>query len=153
MEITRKQLPAQHYLYVDRECAYGPEIAEAMGSAFGELMTFMSERGITPLKSPSTVYLGMDPKILRFRGAMIVAADDAEKAEGNVKADTLPAGAVICGTHVGPYDSLNVSHGALWDHMEKEDIPAGWPIWEIYVDDPGTTDPESLRTEIYRAVG
>lgn len=152
MDFLRKTLVTQHYLYVDRECPYGPEIANAMGSAFGEVFTFNAQHGITPLSMPMTVYLEKDPNVLRFRGGVIVSAEDAAKAAGNLKTDTLPAGDVITATHVGPYDSLNQTHQAMWRHMEEHAIAGNMPIWEIYVDDPGDTAPEVLRTEIYHAL-
>lgn len=149
MDITRKTLSAQSYIYVDRECPYGPEIAEAMGSAFGEVFGFIGQSRITPLSMPMSVYTGMDPTILRFRGGVIVSAEDAAKASDPIKADVLPDGEVMHVTHKGAYDTMNQTHKALWDYMEAEGIPGAMPTWEIYVDDPGDTAPEALRTEIY----
>ncbi|WP_044006443.1 GyrI-like domain-containing protein [Jannaschia sp. CCS1] len=149
MEFTRKTLPAQPYIYVERECAYGPEIADAMGSAFGEIFAFVGQSGITPLSMPMSVYTGMDPKILRFRGGVIVSTDDAAKAEGAIKSDALPAGDVMHVIHKGPYDTMNLTHKALWEHLEAQGTPGTMPTWEIYTDDPGDTAPEDLRTEIF----
>ncbi len=153
MEFTQKDLPEQPYIYVDRECGFGPEIADAMGSAFGEVFGFVQENGITPRSMPMSIYLGMDPKILRFRGAVAVSAEDAAKASGAIKADTLPGGACMTGVHVGPYDRMNETHQAMWAHMEAEGIKGGMPIWEVYVDDPGMVEPDTLRTEIYCTLG
>lgn len=153
MEFHRKTLPAQPYLYVDREVPYGPQIAEAMGSAFAEVFGFVAEHGITPLGMPMSVYLGMDPAILRFRGGVLVSEDDAAKASGPIQRDTLPAGEAMMATHVGGYDTLNKTHQALWSHLETEGLTGAMPIWEIYVDDPGDTSPDELRTEIYRRIG
>jgi effector-binding domain-containing protein len=41
----------------------------------------------------------------------------------------------------------------MWRHMEENGLACTMPVWEIYIDDPGDTDPASLRTEIYRAIG
>ncbi len=153
MDFVRKTLPDQHYLYVDRECEYGPGIAEAMGSGFAEVFGFVGSQGITPVSMPMSVYLGMDPKILRFRSAVMVSPQDAEKAEGSIKADILSSGDVMTVTHVGSYDNMNKTHEAMWDHMKAEGIPGSMPVWEIYIDDPGDTAPEKLRTEIYCAIG
>lgn len=152
MEFTRKTFESQHYIYVDRECPYGPEIAQAMGSAFGEVFGFVAEQGITPLSQPMSIYLGMDPEILRFRGAVMVSAEDAKKAKGNVKADQIPAGDAMTATHVGSYSNMNETHGAMWKYMEAEGIKGTMPVWEIYVDDPGEVAEENLRTEIHCAI-
>lgn len=37
--------------------------------------------------------------------------------------------------------------------METEGLTGAMPVWEIYVDDPGETPPEAVRTEIYRMIG
>lgn len=153
MDFARKSLQTQHYIYVDREVPYGPEIADAMGSAFGEVFGFIGKNGVSPLSMPMSVYTGMDPEILRFRGGVIVSAADAAKASGNIKSDTLPEGDVMHVTHLGPYHNLNKTHQALWKHMETEGIPGAMPIWEIYVDDPGEVAEDQLRTEIYRTIG
>ncbi|MEM9233302.1 MAG: GyrI-like domain-containing protein [Pseudomonadota bacterium] len=156
MQFEQKTLPAQHYLYVEKEVsmADGGAIAEAMGSAFGQVYGFTEENGIERLSMPISVYTEM-PKdgMMRFRGAIQVSEDDAAKASGDIKADHLPEGKAMMTTHVGPYASLNVSHKALWDHIEGQGLPGGAPIWEIYVDDPTTVPEAECRTEIYRALG
>lgn len=152
MDFERVSLNQQHYLYVDRECPYGPEIATAMESAFGELFGFIGQTGITPLAPPMAVYMEMDPSILRFRGAVIVTAGDAARAQGSVKSDTLPAGDAMRVVHVGGYDEMSKTHQALWGHMETTGITGAMPVWEIYIDDPGDVPQERLRTEIFRAI-
>jgi len=152
MTFTRTTLPAQHYLYAERECPYGPEIAKAMESGFGAVFGHVGTHGITPQSMPMSIYLGMDPDILRFRAAVMVSAEDATKTDGEIKADTLPAGDAMTTTHVGSYDKMSETHQALWQHMEAEGIPAAMPVWEIYIDDPGNTPADAVRTEIYRMI-
>ncbi len=153
MDFTRKTFPAQPYLYVDREVDYdGPKIAEAMGSAFGEVFGFIGQNAITPLAMPMSVYLVMDHSRLRFRGGVLVSAEDAARASGNVMADSLPAGDAMCATHVGPYANLNQTHQALWNHMKEQSIEAAMPVWEIYADDPQEVAEDKLRTDIFRAI-
>lgn len=153
MQFTRKTLAPQHYIYADRECPYGPEIAKAMESGFTEVFTFVGINGLKPLSMPMSVYTGMDPKILRFRAGVIVSSEDAAKATGAVKSDQLPSGDVMTTTHTGPYDTMNESHQALWTHMEDAGIPSDMPVWEIYVDDPGQTPADKVKTELYRTIG
>lgn len=153
MEFERKDLPDQHYIYVEKEVPYGPEIADAMGAAFGEVFSFVGTHGLTPLSMPMSVYPGMDAETLRFHGGVIVSKEDAAKASGTVKAGLLPACEVMHTTHVGPYDGMNKTHQAMWTHMKDNDIPQAMPIWEIYADDPGQVAEQDLRTEIYCKIG
>lgn len=149
MDFTRKTLSDQPYIYVDRECPFGPEIADVMGSAFGEVFAFIGQAGLTPLSMPMSVYIGMDPKVLRFRGGVAVSAEDAAKAAGAIKSDVLPIGDVMHVIDTGPYDGQSATHKALWSHMEAEGIAGTMPAWEVYIDDPGDTAPKALRTEIF----
>lgn len=156
MEITRKTLPEQHYLYADREVdLQNPAaIGAAMGSAFAEVFAFAASNGITPLSMPISLYVDMpEGTTMRFRGGVFVSANDAAKHGGAVQAGTIPAGDVLTTTHVGPYASLNVSHRAVWDRMSELDLPKAMPVWEVYVDDPTQVSESDCRTEIFRAIG
>ena len=55
MSFEKKSLPAQSYIYVEREVPYGPEIGAAMGSAFAEIFGFVGQNGLTPLAMPMSV--------------------------------------------------------------------------------------------------
>lgn len=153
MTIVRKTLPAQHYLYVDRAAAFTAQsIGEAMASGFGEVFGFVQKQGIKPLSMPMAIYLEMPGDTMRFRAGVFISAEDKDRAEGAIKSGVLPAGDVFTTTHVGPYASLNQSHKALWAHMEQQGVSKAMPVWEVYIDDPGSTPEQQLRTEIYRAV-
>lgn len=153
MEFHRVTLPAQHYLYVERECPMA-EIADNMGTAFREIFDFMARHGIQPSGAPMAVYPSMpaDNEVF-FECGVIVSAHDAGKAEGLIKSASLPAGDAMTVTHVGPYSELNRTHHALWEHMHAEELDAAMPVWELYVDDPDKVPPARLRTEIYRHIG
>lgn len=155
MEVERITLPDQHYLYVDRTASFSKnDIADAMGSGFGEVYGFNQANGITPLSMPMTVYLEMPAgDTMAFRTGMFVSAEDAARADGNVKPGVIAAGDAVKTTHVGPYATLNQSHKALWDYVEKNSLPQAMPVWEIYVDDPTATPESELRTDIFRALG
>lgn len=155
MDITRKTLPEQHYLYVDREASFTTPnaIADAMASGFGAVFGFTQSQGITPLTMPSSIYIEMPAgEIMKFRAAVFINAEDAGKADGEVKSAVIPAGEALTATHVGPYANMNQSHKALWDYADEQGLAKGMPVWEIYVDDPTSTPEEKLRTEIFRAI-
>lgn len=156
MEFTRKSLPEQHYLYIEKEVSMsdGAAIGQAMGEAFMGVMGFTAQNGIQPLSMPISLYLAMPTSdMMTFRGGVFVSPEDAAKANGDVMADHIPACDVMMTTHTGPYSQMNVSHNALWTHMESLGLSKMTPIWEIYVDDPTTVPEADCRTELYRAIG
>jgi len=148
MAFERKTLPAQTYVYVERTTPMA-QIAEAMGSGFGEVFGTLGAKGITPLSMPMSVYYEMaDP--MTFRVGAMVSEEDA--AASGLASDVLPT-EVVEGLHTGPYSGLGQTHQALWGHMEAEGMSPISPVWEVYLDDPTDTDEASLRTAIFRAVG
>jgi AraC family transcriptional regulator len=67
---------------------------------------------------------------------------------GAVEAVALPGGRVAVGVHVGPYERLHESYAAMQEWMmEMGHRPSGAP-WEYYLNDPGSTPQEQLRTQI-----
>lgn len=150
MTFERKSLPLQHYVYVEIETPMA-QIGEAMGPAFGQVFGWLGAQGITPTSMPMSVYFEMaDP--LKFRAGAMVSEADAAKASGPILADVLPTDAVA-GLHTGSYAGLGNTHQALWSHMESAGLTPAMPVWEVYVDDPGSVAEEALRTEVYRAIG
>ena len=152
MAIQRLAVARRPYLYVARETGSGPEIGASMAEAFGTLMSFVAAKGIKPGSAPMAIYLGMDPAVLRYRAAFAVSEADCSVVEGEVGADHLPAGEAMTTRHIGPYAILNQTHRTLWSHMEETGVKGAFPIWETYLNDPKTTAPEDLVTEVWRMV-
>ncbi len=153
MAFERKTFDTQHYLYVEKTCEY-KDIAENMGAAFGAVFGFVGQQGITPLSMPMSLYVAMpNGPEMTFRGAVLVSAEDAAKASGDILAATIPAGDAMHTTHIGAYSGLGATHQALWGHIKDNNLNGQMPVWEIYLDDPGDTDEAALRTEIYCALG
>ena len=152
MKFERVTLPEQPYMYVERACPMA-EIGQHMGTAFTELFDFFARHGIQPQGGPMAVYPSMpSADTVRFRCGALVRAEDLGKGERMVQGGTLPEGPAMKTVHVGPYSTLNQTHGALWDHITEEDLDAAMPVWEIYIDDPQKTPEGDLRTEVYRAL-
>lgn len=152
MEYESRDLPGQTYVYVDRDCAMdGAEIAKAMESGFGEVFGALGKAGVAGVSMPISVYPEMPSGgAMKFRAGVMVAPEDAERT--GLASDVLPRRAVTT-THVGPYAEMNRTHDALWTRMKEDGVAGGFPIWEVYVDDPGEVAPEALRTEIYCTLG
>ena len=144
----------QPYLYNEQSCSMDPnDISKAMGLAFQTVADLIGKKGITSAAKPLSVYYTHDPQTMTFRAGFLVSAEDAQKAEGDVKADVLPAGKVLNYVHKGPYAKLRVSYGEMMKYIEENGMTVGAPTWEIYLNEPGNVASEDeLETDIYVTV-
>ena len=72
------------------------------------------------------------------------------EGEGEVFCSALPAGKVVTAAHIGPYDKMGETHGAIHWWMAMNGIKPTGVSWELYGhwDD----DPTKLRTDIFYLV-
>jgi len=136
MSFERKSFDEQHYLYVEKTCEY-KDIASHMEAAFLSVFALVNTQGITPLSAPMTLYMAMpNGPQMTFRGGVIVSAEDAAKASGEVLSDTIAAGEAMHTIHTGSYADLGKTHQALWKAVEESGAAPKMPVWELYIDDP-----------------
>ncbi len=144
----------QPYLYNERSCSMDPsDISKNMGVAIQAVADLIARKGITSTTKPLAVYYGCNLKIMTFRAGFLISAVDAEKAEGDVKADVLPAGKVLNYIHEGPYAMLRVSYDEAMKYIADNGMIVGEPTWEIYLNEPDDVETEDeLKTDIYISV-
>ena len=119
---------------------------------FTQVSAICAARNLWPeVRSMIGVYFDMpgtrpDAELRSFAGVEYLGA---ELPEG-LQAQDLPAGKVAVLTHKGPYTGLAAAYDSLfggWLPGSGEE-PADRPCYEIYLNDPRTTAPEDLLTEI-----
>ncbi len=123
------------------------------GQAWGRLCGTLGPRGL--LAGATCIGLSHDdPKItpperLRYDACATVPADF--EPAGEVGVQELPAGRYAVTTHRGPYEGLKDTYELLfgqWMPTNHETMVDG-PSQEHYLNDPTSTPPEELLTDIY----
>lgn len=143
-------LDARPYLYVAGEAPLEPEAMSAViGAGFARVAAALQEAGAAPASRPMVLYTAMDRARMVFRVGFFVDEAGAAAAGGDVQRDRTPGGATVRVTHTGPYDQLANSYEAVMAALARDGLTARMPTWEVYIDDPGCTPPEALRTDIH----
>lgn len=151
---TIETLDPRAYLYVDAESPLNPEaMAAAIGPGFARVQAALAQAGAAPVGWPMVLYTVMDPTRMVFRVGFFVDDAGAAAATGDVHLGHTPGGPAVCFTHIGPYDQLSASYDAVIAALKRDGHDAGMPTWEVYVNDPGSTAPEDLRTQICMVLG
>ncbi len=77
---------------------------------------------------------------------------DAPVSGGEARYERLAAGPVARVVHTGPFESLPLAYRGLLRWLGAHRHPATGPVYERYLDDPETTPPHLLRTEVLHRI-
>ncbi len=124
-----------------------PTPQSAIGDAIGSLLpAIMGAAGPHIAGPPLAVWHGGDPSCWDMEVAVPVAA--GAQANDEVTAGVLPGGRAVIGWHVGAYDGLGATWGALNAWIDAQDLVRRGPAWEEYHGDCSATPPDELRTRL-----
>ncbi|MCE2901449.1 MAG: GyrI-like domain-containing protein [Gemmatimonadaceae bacterium] len=144
-----QERPAQAALVVRRRAPLA-QLAAVLGPAWGEIMTQAAAQGASPAGPPFVAYHNMDWQNLDLEIGMPFAT--ALRGTGDVQATTLPAGPAAVCAYTGPYDRIGAAHDALQQWLVAQSRQALGPAYEFYLNDPATTAPAALRTDVLQMV-
>lgn len=130
------------------------DIAQAMGASFSAVVKLIDSESIQVNGVPLTIYNKMDIKrgVCHYTAALPTA--DPVSAKQPFVAATIPACRALKVVHTGPYRHLGNAWYVLMGEarFKKLKIRKSVPPFEIYLNDPDTTQEEELITELYLPV-
>ena len=132
----------------------GPYGSPSIGETWNRLCQWAGQRG---LLGPGTRCFGIgldDPECTppaQIRYDACVTVPGSARAEGEVQIQTIPGRRYATARHVGSYQHLAEVYGTLYGQAlpAAGHEPADSPPFEEYVNNPRTTPPEQLITDIY----
>lgn len=149
MDVEIKSLESMRVAFVRHVGAYN----EA-GAAWEKLCTRLGAEGML---GAGTKFVGVchdDPEVTapeKIRYDACVTVDDNFEAEAEIGVQTIGGGEYAVATHIGPYDKLGHTYAKLYGQWLPQSgrEPRSQPCLEFYWNDPESTDPEHLLTDIY----
>ena len=149
MDVTIKTVPERRVAFVRHIGPYNE-----CGSAWSSLCTHLGAEGRL---GPGAEYIGLShddpdatpPDKLRYDACVTIGEDYEPTGEIGVQA--VGGGVYAVTTHHGPYDKLYETYAELcgqWIPTHERTIRAE-PSLEIYLNDPESTPPEELLTDIH----
>ena len=95
-----------------------------------------------------------DPEVTppeRIRYDACVTVDESFMPDGEIGVQVIPGGDYAMTTHFGPYEKVGETYARLfgqWLPRSGREL-RGTPCFEVYLNDPHSTEPEDLLTDIY----
>lgn len=148
VDVTIKQLDEQRVAFMRHVGPY-----HEVGPTWERLCMWAGQKG---LMGPNVRMLGIchdNPEITppdKIRYDACIVVDSSLQAEGEVGVQTVAGGEYAIVVHKGPYENLTQTYMQLygqWLPSQGREIRSS-PCFEVYLNDPQSTPPEELLTEI-----
>lgn len=140
------ELAAQEAIAVRGEVAMA-ELADVFGRAFAEAARAAAAAGVEIVGPPFGYYPEAPTDVVVVEAGFPVSA--RVEPDGDAHPMVLPGGRAVQALHVGPYDTMEQTYGALRSWMAAHGLHPANAMWESYLSDPeAEPDPATWRTRI-----
>jgi effector-binding domain-containing protein len=138
-------MPAQPTVVVRVRSAV-QDLPQYFDRSFGLLFGYLGQHGEAPAGAPVAVYHNFDMQNLDLEISVPVARP--LPGQGEVQASELPARRVATGLLTGPYEALPDFYRALNAWCAEQNLHAGPPAYETYLNNPAETPPDQYQTRV-----
>ncbi|HJV98314.1 MAG TPA: GyrI-like domain-containing protein [Arthrobacter sp.] len=122
-------------------------LTEFFGRAFGAVMAAAQAQNVQLAGPPFALYRGMPAETVDVEAGFPVNAGFTD-AQGVAKG-ILPEADAFEAIHLGPYDTLGDTYGAIQERMRADGFTPSDTMWEYYLSDPATEpDPATWQTRV-----
>ncbi len=122
------------------------KLPETLGKCYASIGQYMAGRGEAPAGIPYVAYFNMDIQNLDMEVGFKVAKP--MPGMGPIQAGALPNAMVATCVYTGPYPEMRMAYEELTHWVEEKSLQASGVVYEFYLNDPATTPPEALQTQI-----
>ena len=152
MKVEIRQLQPMRVAFIRHTGPYSE-----VGEAWDRLLTVMGKEGYL---AGNPMMLGIchdDPEVTppgKIRYDACLAVDESFSPSGDIGVQTVAGGKYAVTTHKGPYNRVGRTYAEFlgqWIPRSGQEL-RNLPCFEVYLNDPQTTPPDELLTDIFAPV-
>jgi effector-binding domain-containing protein len=121
-------------------------LGKIFGEAYKALEEYLAELGEKPADAPFAAYYNMNMFSLDIAIGFPVSRE--LPGRGVIQSAQIPGGKTAACLHIGPYRNVGPVYKALREWIRAKGYTATGVIYEFYLNDPGVTPPNELRTQV-----
>jgi len=122
------------------------QLPQLLGETYMKIMQYIGEQGQAPSGAPFVGYFNLDMQNMDIEIGIPVSKKLPEKDD--MKVSEIPSGKYASCIYTGSYDKIAPAYEALTQWAERNGYETSGIAYELYIDDPGVTPPEELKTQI-----
>jgi effector-binding domain-containing protein len=135
-------------LFITDTAATTEGIKDVLGKAYGEIMQFMQQNQLQPLKFMAWYGSSQAPWIMDIA---VEVNKPPGTASGRIHSKVQPGGEVLIAHILGPYDQVGQAYAAIGKWMNENHREAKSAPFEVYINDPASVkDPSEIETDVYQ---
>ena len=150
VQLEQTTIPPMFLLFIRDTAVTTESMNDIFNNDYGELMQFIQQNGLKPLKFISWYYSTQPP------WAMDVAVETdqlPETVSGRIQARTQEGGPVLIAHIWGAYEQVGQAYLAIQKSLSEKNLKARAAPFEVYVTDPSTAkDPSEIQTDVYQPI-
>jgi effector-binding domain-containing protein len=123
-------------------------ISKGYAEGYGEIAKFMAQHKLRQAGVPVGIDGEMTATSFTFEPGIPIDRGDVTGTD-TIQVVQSYAGKALQTVYVGPYDGLAAAYDKFRAFIAAHAYVAAGPSFSRYIDDPGNTPPDQLRTEIY----
>lgn len=147
VELEQVALRPINVLYI-RDTAAMAGLSEVFEKDYGEIFTFIGEKGLTPGRVMAFYLNYQNPITLE---AAVEVDQVPAKLSGRIKAKVVPGGDAVVAHYTGPYEELEKPYNEIGNWLKENGLEAREIPFEVYLNGPkDVRDAYELKTDVYQ---
>ena len=148
IKLEKTVMKDMNILFITDTAMTTEEIKSVLGKGYGEIMQFVQQNQLQPLKFMAW-YASTQPPW------MVDIAVEVNTIPGNIagriRSKIQPGGEVLVARIWGPYDQVGHAYNAIQKWMIENNRNSKGAPFEVYINDPATVkDTSEIQTDVYQ---